>query len=147
MLSHTTEYALRAMVLLSGLAEGESVNSELIAQRTHVPQGYLSKVLRDLVVADLVTSQRGPRGGFCLARPPAQISMYDVVQAVDPFQRILKCPLGNPGHVKLCPLHRRIDDAMELIEKQFRKTSLAEVMSDGTDRCGALVQIKLPTKH
>lgn len=147
MLSQTTEYALRAMLLLSGLAPGESVNSELIAQRTKVPQGYLSKVLRDLVVAELVTSQRGPRGGFCLSKPPKDISMFDVVQAVDPFQRILKCPLGNPGHVKLCPLHRRIDDAMDLIERQFRKTSLAEVIAETVgERCGALIQVGVQRK-
>ena len=58
MISQTTEYALRAMVHLAALEPGVTINSETLAARTKVPQGYLSKVLRDLVVAELITSQR-----------------------------------------------------------------------------------------
>ena len=54
--------------------------------------------------------------------------MLEVINAVDPILRIRKCPLGNPAHLNLCPLHRRIDDAMDLIEKQFRETRLSEVL-------------------
>lgn len=128
MLSQTVEYALRAMVHLAGLAPNTAANSESIAAGTQVPQGYLSKVLRDLVVADLVVSQRGPNGGFSLARPADQISMLEVVNAVDPIERIRKCPLGNPAHVNLCPLHRRIDNAIDLIERQFRETKLSDLL-------------------
>lgn len=63
MISQTIEYALRAMIYLTGLKQGTSANSEVISKRTKVPKGYLSKILRDLVVADLVKSQRGPTGG------------------------------------------------------------------------------------
>ncbi|MBS0196154.1 MAG: Rrf2 family transcriptional regulator [Planctomycetes bacterium] len=142
MLSQTVEYAFRATMFLASLEPGTAVNSETIAARTKVPHGYLSKVLRDLVVAELVWSLRGPNGGFALARPPEQVSMLDVVNAVDPIRRIEKCPLGNPAHLKLCPLHQRIDGALALIETQFRETSLAEIVSWGrksTDRCKVLV--------
>ncbi len=128
MLSQTIEYALRAMTHLATLAPGMSVSSSVIAQHTQVPQGYLSKVLRDLVVADLVRSQRGPNGGFTLARSAADISIYDVVNAVDPMQRITECPLGNPDHVQLCPLHRRLDQAMDMVEREFKATSLGELL-------------------
>lgn len=131
MISQTIEYALRAMMHLAALDPGATANSEAIAAGTKVPQGYLSKILRDLVVAELVTSQRGPNGGFALARRPDRISMLDVVNAVDALQRIRKCPLGNPDHVKLCPLHRRIDDALDLIERQFKDTTLGEVLASG----------------
>lgn len=142
MLSQTSEYALRAMVHLAALEDGGSMNSETIAARTKVPQGYLSKVLRDLVVANLIASQRGPNGGFALARPASQISMLEVVNAVDPLMRIRKCPLGNPEHLKLCPLHQRIDAAIAQIEGEFSRTSLAEVLETGRktgDRCVTLV--------
>lgn len=131
MLSQTVEYALRAMTHLAGLSAGSALNSESIAAQTKVPQGYLSKILRDLVVADLITSQRGPNGGFALARPADRISMLDVINAVDPMQRITRCPLGNPAHFDLCPLHRRIDDAMAMIEREFNRTTLAEVIESG----------------
>lgn len=145
MLSQTIEYALRAMTYLAALDRGAAVNSETIAQQTRVPKGYLSKVLRDLVLAELVLSRRGPHGGFSLARDPRDISMLDVVNAVDPIPRITKCPLGNPAHVKLCPLHRRIDDAVGTIEREFARTSLAEVIETNTRSGGQCSTLVKPT--
>ena len=143
MISQTTEYALRAMVHLATLDPGVTTNSETLAARTKVPQGYLSKILRDLVVADLITSQRGPNGGFALARPADDISMLEVINAVDPIQRIKKCPLGNPAHLNLCPLHRRIDDALDLIEQRFRETKLSEVL-EPPRRAGTCAGVTVP---
>lgn len=134
MLSQTIEYALRAMTFLASLEDGVSANSETIAGSTKVPQGYLSKVLRDLVVAELVISQRGPNGGFCLSRASTEISMLDVINAVDPLQRIKKCPLGNPAHISLCPLHARIDRSIAMMEKEFRNTSLGEILASTEGR-------------
>lgn len=142
MLSQTMEYALRAMTCLAQLDPEESANSETIAERTQVPQGYLSKILRDLVVAELVDSQRGRNGGFSLARPANKISLLDVVNAVDRLQRITRCPLGNPAHLKLCPLHQRIDRALDHIEREFQGTTLDEVLvpaRSAPDRCRSLV--------
>ena len=84
----------------------------------------------------LILSQRGPNGGFSLARSSEQISMLDVVNAVDPMKRIRRCPLGNPAHVKLCPLHHRIDNAMDMVEREFGATSLAEVIASGSEVVG-----------
>jgi len=142
MISQTVEYALRAMVHLASLPPRQAVNSETIAASTQVPQGYLSKVLRDLVLAGLVISQRGPSGGFVLAKPPGDISMLDVVNAVDVMPRIKRCPLNNPTHLRLCPLHQRIDDALDLIEQQCRECSLLEVLSGpkrDPGQCGSFV--------
>lgn len=149
MLSQTVEYALRAMVHLASLEPDAAVNSETIAERTKVPKGYLSKVLRDLVVAELILSQRGPNGGFTLARPADQISILHVINAVDPLARIKKCPLGNPDHLNLCPLHRRLDDAIEMIEREFGSTSLGDLLASaapGKKSCRALAPLKRP-KH
>ena len=145
MLSLTVEYALRAMMQLAALEPGMSVNSEGIAEQTRVPRGYLSKVLRDLVLAGLVVSQRGPNGGFALARPARDITMLAVINAVDPIVRITTCPLGNAGHQRLCPLHAKIDRAIGAVECEFRNTTLAEVVigapaEPGID-CQALVTL------
>jgi Rrf2 family protein len=59
-----------------------------------VPAGYLSKVLQSLGRAQLVNSQRGLHGGFTLARAPSELTVWEVIQAVDPLQRIRSCPLG-----------------------------------------------------
>lgn len=128
MLSSTVEYALRAMLHLASVRAAEALNSETIALRTKVPKGYLSKIMRDLVLAGLVTSRRGPSGGFTLARDASRISILDVVNAVDPIHRIRTCPLGNPAHVHLCPLHRRLDEAIAMVERVFARTTLAELV-------------------
>lgn len=145
MLSQTVEYALRAMTHLAALPPGEAINSETIAKRTRVPKGYLSKVLRDLVVARLITSQRGPNGGFTLARPAGEIAILDVINAVDPIGRITRCPLGNPAHVQLCPLHRRLDDAIALVEHEFKRTTLAEVIETNAKTAGRCRALSTPT--
>lgn len=136
MLSQTIEYALRAMTHLASLPPEKTVSSETIAEKTQVPRNYLSKVMRDLVLAELVTSQRGPNGGFGLTRPPERITILDVVNAVDPIKRITKCPLGNPAHLRLCPLHRRMDDALALVEKEFGRTTLCELLETTVQASG-----------
>lgn len=127
MVSQSVEYALRAMSFLASL-HGASATSEVIAGATKVPRGYLSKVMRELVRADLVQSFRGPGGGFLLSRAPATITVLDIVTAVEPVRRIERCPIGDPAHTNLCPLHRCIDDALAQLEHDFGRTSLDAVI-------------------
>ena len=126
MLSQTTEYALRAAVFLARDGGGPRTVAE-IAGAAQVPSGYLAKVLRQLARAGIVTSQRGLRGA-ALTREPRDVSILEVVQAVDPVRRIRSCPLGLPEHRRtLCALHRALDDAYAAIEASFRDTSLAQL--------------------
>ena len=132
MISQTAEYALRAIVFMSEHKEKSHITSE-IAEMTRVPAGYLSKVLQSLTRAGLVSSQRGLGGGFMLVKTPEDISIYEVIQAVDPIQRIHTCPLKLAAHgVRLCALHRRLDNAMALVEQQFKNTSVAEILAEPT---------------
>ncbi len=131
MISKTTEYALRAVVALAG-ADGHPMLSPHIAETTQVPQAYLSKVLQTLVRAGLVSSQRGQGGGFVLAKPPSDITVLDVVDVVDPIPRIESCPLSIASHsTNLCPLHRRLDEAIASIRASFGSTSLADLVTEG----------------
>jgi len=132
MLSQTVEYALRAVVDLAAAAP-EPRTTDQIAQRTLVPKPYLSKVLQALVRGGIVHSQRGIGGGMTLTRTPRQLSILDVVNAVEPLQRIRTCPLGLASHgVRLCPLHKRLDNALAMMEKAFKETTLAEVLAEPT---------------
>jgi Rrf2 family protein len=91
--------------------------------------------MQELVRVGLVSSRRGLHGGFELARSPKDLTIWDIVEAVEPLQRIRKCPLGISAHSGgLCPLHRRLDDAMELVERSFRATTLAELLVDPAGR-------------
>jgi Rrf2 family transcriptional regulator, nitric oxide-sensitive transcriptional repressor len=135
MFSQTVEYALRAVVYLAS-QKGEPRTVQQIAAVTRVPPDYLSKVLQGLGRAEVVHSQRGLGGGFTLAVPPAQLTVFDVVQAVDPLQRIKNCPLGLKGHVNLCPLHRRLDHALGMVEKALRDSTIAELLAEPDPRRG-----------
>src|SRR5262245_53562736 len=130
MLSQTTEYALRIVVQLAS-QRGQPVTITELASTTKIPSGYLAKVLRQLARAGLVHSQRGPNGGSVLLRAPEEMTVLDVVQAVDPIKRIEVCPLGLRTHgANLCPLHRRLDLAIATVETAFRNSSVAELLTD-----------------
>lgn len=132
MFSQTVEYALRAVVHLADHAPAPRT-TEQIAAATLVPQAYLSKVIQGLSRAKLVESKRGIGGGVTLARSPSQLTILDVVNAVEPISRIKECPLGLKTHgVRLCPLHKRMDNALAMVEKAFRETTLAELLAEPT---------------
>jgi Rrf2 family nitric oxide-sensitive transcriptional repressor len=130
MISQTVEYALRAVAHLAAEAPA-SCKTQQLAALTQVPAAYLSKVLQSLNRAKIVRSQRGIGGGVALAADPQVLTILDVVNAVDPLQRITNCPLNLKSHgAHLCPLHRRLDDAMAQVEAAFASTTLAEVLSE-----------------
>jgi len=130
MTSQTAEYALRAVVWLASRSE-RALNTRQISTATQVPAGYLSKVLQALARGGLVISTSGRGGGFLLARPPDSISVLDVINAVDGVQRIRQCPLGIRSHGSvLCPLHRRLDDAMAAVERAYAGSTILELISE-----------------
>ena len=129
MFSQTVEYALRAVVYLAS-KEGQGQTTQQIAEKTKVPAGYLSKVLQGLARQGLVSAQRGLHGGFTLAKSSAELTIWDIVEAVDPIRRIRGCPLGLPGHAKLCPLHRRMDQAIAMVEKALQESTVAELLAE-----------------
>ena len=130
MVSQTVEYALRAVVHLADHAPDPRTTDQ-IAQATHVPKAYLSKVIQGLCRAKVVQSRRGLGGGVALVKSPAELTILDVVNAVEPIARIRTCPLGLEAHgVRLCPLHRRMDQALGMVEAAFRNTTLAEVLAE-----------------
>ncbi len=127
MISQTTEYALRAVVWLAANPD-KPLTAQQIAEATRVPAGYLAKVLQGLSRAGLLHSQRGLGGGFTLARSPSQLTMWEVVQAVDPLRRIRECPLGFEAHEQLCPLHEQLDTAIAAIEKMFTACKISKLI-------------------
>lgn len=130
MISQTVEYALRTVCFLASQAPAAQTTGR-IAAATKVPQAYLSKVIQGLNRAGVLRSQRGVRGGVSLVKTPAELTLLEVVNAVDPLPRIRTCPLQLAGHgTRLCPLHRRLDNALAAMEEAFRTTTLAEILAD-----------------
>ena len=132
MFSQTVEYALRAMIFLADRAP-HACKTDEIAEATKVPKPYLTKVLQGLSRGQLVQTQRGVGGGVMLRRSPEELTILDVVNAVEPIQRIRTCPLGLTAHgTNLCPLHHRMDRALATVEQAFRDSTLAEILAEPT---------------
>ena len=128
-LSQTTEYALRAIVTLAQSDAGRTTQE--IATLSQVPIDYLAKVMNSLSRAGIVRAQRGRGGGFTLARPAELMTVLDVVNIVDPIRRIPSCPLHLKAHsARLCPLHRKLDDALRLVQEAFAATSIASLCGE-----------------
>jgi len=144
-ISQTLEYSLRAVVALAQRAP-EPCTAQRISELTDVPGPYLAKLMQGLVRSGLVHSRRGLHGGFVLAKSPQELTIWDVVDAVEPFQRIRACPLRIGVHsTGLCPLHRRLDEAMETVEKSFRETTIAELLNDPAGRSPLCERVNVVT--
>jgi len=132
LLSDASEYALRAIVWL-GQEPGRSWKVREIAAHTHAASGYLVKVLQQLARAGLLTAQRGSSGGYTMTRSAEEVTIADVINAVDPIERITSCPIGLESRDRtLCPLHRRIDDALAQIEQTFSSITVAELIREAS---------------
>ncbi len=132
MISQTAEYALRSVVCLASYPEAALITEE-IAKITKVPRSYLSKVLQSLGKAGIVRARRGLHGGFSLAKPAEALSLLEVINAVDPIPHIETCPLDLKQHGgNLCPLHKRLNDAITLIENAYRDSTIGDLLKEPT---------------
>lgn len=137
MFSQTTEYALRAMSCLA-LRPDQLTSTPTLAKQTRVPLNYLSKVLQQLAAAKLVAGRRGVGGGYRLTRSPTTIRLTDVILAIGELRRIKTCPLGISSHgSNLCPLHRKLDQAVAAVESVLGEHTLQEII----DQPGANVPL------
>ena len=127
--SQSAMYAMRAMSWLAHHADGVPHRSGDIAARTGIPDPYLSKVLRRLVVAGLVDSKKGRSGGFSLSRSPSAISFADILGAVDSLPEVGLCVFGygrcDVAHP--CSLHPVWARYVEHTDTWARTTTLADL--------------------
>jgi len=130
MFSETAKYALRAVVTLAKNAP-QHYTTKQVAQKSLIPEAYLSKVLQALRDAGIVQMRRGSGGGVALVGDAKKITILEVINAVDPLERITKCPLGLPGHEKLCPLHASLDEALARVEEALSSKTIADILPTG----------------
>ena len=129
MLSRTSEYALRAAIYLARAGD-ENTTAQKVAEATQVPDGYMSKVLNTLARAKIVSSQRGPLGGFSLSIDPEQLTMLRVVEAVEPLPRIEKCPPDLAEHNReLCTLHAVLASLVRGVATTLGETTIAQLIN------------------
>jgi len=133
MLSGTAEYALRATLYVAQHgAEGEYVRVDRIAEAIDVPRNYLSKILHTLARAGILTSTRGPLGGFRLKRNPDKLPIYEIIQPFDRIEPQRSCILGRPecGDHNPCPAHTRWKGISEQVTAFLRNTTVGDLLRE-----------------
>ncbi len=131
--SSAAEYAIRALtqLALNEMKFGQPKPSPVqeLAEREAIPQHFLGKVFQTLVRARILTSMRGPHGGFALARPAAKITLYEIVQAIDGTAALDRCVIGLPqcNDRNPCPHHSRWKPVRDQIKDYLRGTTLADL--------------------
>jgi len=129
MISQTNEYALRAMIWLTK-NKGKPQTTKQIAKEMKIPVDYLAKILQILTRNEILSSQRGKSGGYKVNKDPKKISPLDIIMAVDPIRSITCCPIGLKAHKhNLCPMHKKIESAYNLMKDAFRSCNLEELSS------------------
>lgn len=129
MLSKSCEYGLRATLYLATLNREGYVSIGTISEDLDISFPFLTKIFQKLNDADLLESRRGPKGGVALTKSPDDISLYDIVVAIDGAEVFEECVLGLPGcgDAEPCPLHEEWADQRDEIETTFRETTLADL--------------------
>lgn len=129
MLSKSCEYGLRAALYLASLDEEGYVPISTISEELDISFPFLTKIFQKLNDAGLLTSQRGPKGGVALTKAADEVTLYEIVVAIDGDDLFQECVLGLPGcgDAEPCPLHDEWAEERSRLETLFRNASLAEL--------------------
>jgi Rrf2 family transcriptional regulator, iron-sulfur cluster assembly transcription factor len=134
-LSQSVRYAISALACLGEEDCGKVFVREL-AKCADVPPAYLAKLFTRLVAAGIVDSKRGWKGGNQLARPPAQITLFAIAEAIEERPWINRCLLGDTecNDNRACPTHAFWSATRAAIEHELRSRTLADVIAFNAKR-------------
>jgi len=133
-ITRQADYALRAVFFLSRLEPNERAATSLIAEEQKIPPSFLAKIISQLSIAGLIHTSRGARGGVSLSRPPENISLLEVVEAIDGPLALNECthsPEGCPFGTD-CPIRVVWCDAQDELVQRLQKTTFANLLAPTT---------------
>lgn len=133
LLSNACVYGLRASVYLAAVSNDSYVSIKKISSDLDISHHFLTKVLQQLTEAELMESMKGPKGGVRLTHSTDEISLLEIVAAIDGMDILTECALGLPGcgTAKPCPIHDKWADTRDEIRKMLSDTSLQELVDEG----------------
>lgn len=135
-ITRQADYALRAMLYLAHLEPTQRAATSQIAEEQHIPPSFLAKIISQLSIAGLIHTSRGARGGVSLARSPEEISVLEVVEAIDGPISLNECTHGAGAcpFGETCPLRPLWCDTQSELVDRLRNTSFAQFlpMQEGT---------------
>lgn len=127
MLSKACEYAIRAMIyIFSQTSDGSRVGIKDIAKHTDVPEHFVAKILQSLVRRRMVSSIKGPNGGFYIEAGEKSIPLIDVVRAIDGNDLFTTCGLGikNCSEKRPCPIHYEFSEIRNGIKEMLKANTI-----------------------
>lgn len=135
MLSQSAGYATSALAFVAAMG-GQPARVKAIAEACDIPTAYLAKIINVLAHRRLVTTQRGVGGGVLLARPPQDIMLFDICQALDDPLLQPRCMLGHAQctHNRACPAHEFCVAHRAKLTEFLKSMSVAEVSAFETKR-------------
>lgn len=132
-ISRETDYACRVMLHLAMLPQGQHVTAQQIAQGRIIPRAIVRRVITRLAKAQLVITTRGKGGGLTLAHPSNEISLLDIVQAMEGpialnacLATAFQCPL-----MKVCSVHEAWAGVHDMVLKQLAAATLDKLAERG----------------
>jgi len=129
-ITRQTEYAIHTLLELSRIPFGELLQTKVISESQGIPDDFLKKTIQVLVRAGLVQTQRGTQGGVRLARPSSEITLADVITAVEGPLAINVClAYGNRCPNKgTCQVHRILQGAQQALVGELKKKTFADIV-------------------
>lgn len=124
-ITRQADYALRAIYYLSTIGPGNRASTSQIAKEQHIPPSFLAKIISQLSVAGLLHTSRGARGGVTLARDIDDVTMLDVVEAIDGPIMINECVENGHGceFKDDCPMQSLWEDIQKDIVSRLGSTT------------------------
>lgn len=129
-LSNTADYALRAVLLLGRSFGSGVLHADEVASATGTPRNYMAKVLNALAKAGVVSSARGPAGGFALSAAPETIKLARVIEIFDQPHRHTQCLLGNGPCLSAepCTAHRNWESVVHRSREPLLDTTISDLL-------------------
>ena len=134
MLSNTSKYAIRAMIYLSLNVSGDlKIGIKKVSGDLNIPSPFLAKILQVLARHKLLSSTKGPNGGFGLSRDPGKITLHEIVTIIDGNDIFDKCLISmrscNEEGIP-CPVHARYEPIREEIRRLFMELTVGKLAQD-----------------
>ncbi|HKB84729.1 MAG TPA: Rrf2 family transcriptional regulator [Ignavibacteriaceae bacterium] len=132
-LSKKSEYALMAMRYLAMSSDGKYATARDISQYYDIPYELVAKVLQQLVKKNLVSSLQGVRGGYSLVRAPEQISLMEIISAIEDNYQITNCMNENSSqkdcsHFECCMIRDPLIKVQREIDKVFQNMKIIQII-------------------
>jgi Rrf2 family protein len=130
-ITRQADYALRAMLYLADLDDNTRAATSHIAKEKQIPPSFLAKIISQLSIAGIINTSRGARGGVTLARPAEDITLLEVIEAIDGPIALNQCTLSKNGcpFLENCPIHDVWCEAQDELVKRLSGTTFAEMKS------------------